>query len=195
MQGASETSAPQARVEGLVVILAIDPGVRGCGVALFRPLNSPVAPGRLHTAAYVKGSKDAERAASWREMARAVDRWSEDKLVYNGATEVTQIVVELPRVYQGSKQKGDPNDLIELAAVVGALCMWIGGADGVDEVPARVYYPYEWKGMVPKQIHHERAKARLDAAEMAAVELPSAKSLQHNVWDAVALALHHCRRL
>lgn len=171
-------------------ILAIDPGMRGCGCALFHPTYKT-----LIRAAYVRGSKDAERAQSWLDMASAVNQWvtvaQAEFMKRQRLPPDLHLAIELPRVYQGAKQKGDPNDLIDLAAVVGAIVMLLDDRGG----SAKVYYPYEWKGQVPKQIHHDRARGRLNVTETATVELPSAKSLQHNVWDAVALGLTHLNRM
>jgi len=167
------------------MILAIDPGVRGCGCALL----SPAAPNLLRAAAYVPSSSTEERASAWIEMTRAVEDWARN------IANVTQVVVELPRVYQGQKQKGDPNDLIDLAAVVGALCASFDHRQRSETMPVRVFFPYEWKGQAPKEIIQERVKKRLSAAELEAVALPRAKGLAHNVWDAVALGLVHARRM
>ena len=60
--------------------------------------------------------------------------------------------------------------------------------------PVVLLYPtaQEWKGSVPKRIHHPRLAAKLTPAERAvvaeaAVRVPA--SLLHNVWDAVGLGL------
>jgi len=60
--------------------------------------------------------------------------------------------------------------------------------------PHTLRYPtaQQWKGSVPKRIHHDRIAKILSPAERAvvawvAVRVPS--SLLHNVWDAVGLGL------
>lgn len=60
--------------------------------------------------------------------------------------------------------------------------------------PRELRYPtaQQWKGSVPKRIHHARIAQILSPAERAvvawvAVRVPS--SLLHNVWDAVGLGL------
>lgn len=65
--------------------------------------------------------------------------------------------------------------------------------------PVVLLYPTaaEWKGSVPKRIHHPRIAAKLTDAERAvvasvAVRVPA--SLLHNVWDAVGLGLWGLRR-
>jgi hypothetical protein len=166
--------------------LAVDPGLRGCGITLGRA-------GRVVAAAYVVGetSSKAKRTDLWIPMVSAVWKWARE-FDFWGSDGV--LVIELPQVYKASHQRGrkvgtDPQDLIELAAVVGGITALCG-------VPARAYLPAEWKGQVPKEIMHDRARARLSPSELAAVEtnLPRG-SLAHNVWDAVSLFLRHVGRL
>jgi len=113
-------------------------------------------------------------------MAQAVHSWVPGS--------VSRLAIELPQVYSrhhqtAAKAGTDPNDLIQLAAVVGALC---NAFESVDT--QIVYLPAEWKGQVPKDIMHRRAAERLNAEEAAC--LPSlAKSKIHNVLDAVSIGL------
>lgn len=166
-----------------VNLFAVDPGLRGCGVAIFDEDTKA-----LLRADYVKGSAAGERAEAWRAMADSVWSWAEPWKTY------TKMVIEFPQVRQRGSQRAakrgtDPNDLIQLAAVVGALvCI-----RSLRTVPI-VYLPEEWKGQVPKEIHHERARARLSSVELAV--LPKlAKNILHNTMDAVALGLTHLGRL
>ncbi len=166
-------------------ILYIDPGLRACGCALF-------SADRLVAAGFPEGAKDANtkttdgRARAWSTMASAVAAWCR-------GTEIEGVVIELPQVrkreHQRAAKKGtDPNDLIQLSAVVAAI------ADRFRDVPVRVYLPEEWKHQVPKKIHNERALARLDADELAVIP-QLASSRLHNVIDAVALGLVDSGRL
>lgn len=150
------------------LLLAVDPGLRGCGIALFRDRI-------LEQAVYVEGEAKAQRAAGWTAMVNAVSE-------FVGARTVEELVVELPQVYVAVRSKGDPNDLIQLAAVVGGLCAEFRWAH------QKIYLPAEWKGQVPKEIIHERAEKRLTTEEMAAISCRR-KSLLHNVKDAVAIGL------
>jgi hypothetical protein len=92
--------------------------------------------------------------------------------------------LEVPQVYQGSKQLGDPDDLLQLAGVVGAIAS-LGFRGSVDGVA-----PREWKGTIKPDIVIARVQAILTPEETARVELPTAKGLQHNVWDAVGIGLY-----
>lgn len=125
-------------------------------------------------------------------MAQAVRAW-----VYRHTKltdlAIAKFVVEVPVVYLhgpgGKKDGADPNDLIDLAAVVGALCVTFSEAFVLKAVQ-----PREWKGQVPKEIHHARALSRLDADERARVP-KLAKSRLHNALDALALGLTDLGRM
>ena len=170
-------------------ILAVDPGVRGCGVAF-------AVDSKIQAAAYVLGASNTKirRAEAWMTMANAVFKWWRDWCVVPLADAGKyELIIELPQVYAkshqvGVKSKADPNDLIELAATVGAITQTI-------DAPVVVYLPAEWKGQVPKAIMHDRARARLTADELETIQrsLPRA-ALAHNVWDAAAMLLKHCGR-
>jgi hypothetical protein len=159
------------------VLLAVDPGLRGCGVALFDG-------GRLVRCAYVRGSRDGQDAAAWAEMAGEVYAW--------GGADATRVVSEFPKVYSVGKSKGDPEDLLQLAAVVGAISAhW--GSEGIT---LEVVRPYQWKRQVPKDIMTSRIINLLDAQEgaQARAGMP-AKSYQHNVWDAIGIGLNALGRI
>jgi hypothetical protein len=156
------------------LLVAIDPGLRGCGVALFRG-------GLLEQAAYVESHSTGQRSIAWLAMVAAVRE-------FLGARPVARLVVELPQVYIQAKSKGDPNDLIHLAAVVGGLCV------AFDTSPQQIYLPAEWKGQVPKEIVHARAQQRLSDEERSRVSCRR-KSLLHNVNDAVSIGLKFLGRL
>jgi hypothetical protein len=47
--------------------------------------------------------------------------------------------------------------------------------------------PREWKGQVPKDVHHARLVKTLTPDELAMVEASAPPSLRHNVLDAVGI--------
>jgi hypothetical protein len=47
--------------------------------------------------------------------------------------------------------------------------------------------PREWKGQVPKDVHHARLVKTLTPEELAMVEASAPPSLRHNVLDAVGI--------
>jgi len=97
------------------------------------------------------------------------------------------MVIELPQVYVASRSKGDPNDLIALASVVGALTHWFRGM-------TFVYSPRAWKGTVDKKVMTERILKHLSEEERGRIQ-KAPKSLLHNSIDACGLGLHHLKRL
>ena len=156
------------------LLLTIDPGIRGCGVGLFRGAI-------LEQGTYIESHSAAQRAGSWVAMVAAVRD-------FIGARSVAQLVVELPQVYIQARQKGDANDLIQLAAVVGGLCV------AFEHAAHKVYLPAEWKGQCPKEIIHERAMKRLSPQELQVITCRR-KPLMHNVKDAVAMGLVFLARM
>lgn len=94
-------------------------------------------------------------------------------------------VLELPQIYPRGG-KGDPNDLIDLAVLVGDLCGYYR-RHGLGVVLVK---PRAWKGTVPKTIHNKRTLAKLTAAERAILPVrPRAGDHDHNMLDAVGLGL------
>ena len=163
----------------MTYLFCVDPGLRGCGAALFRE-------GHLWRASYVKNPTTEGRGyQAYATMGHAVWNWS----VKTPRVEpITRQIIELPRIYpHAAQQKGDPNDLIDVACVGAAIAAMFGG------VPTETVFPSDWKGQVPKEIMTERIKSKLSHTEMALVELVGAKD--HNTFDAVGIGLHHLGRL
>lgn len=96
-----------------------------------------------------------------------------------------RVVIELPRVYPLSRQKGDQNDLIDLAYLAGAL-----DSVGID---GELVHPRTWKGQVPKAVMGRRILAALQPEEHALVEKIGAG--RHNAIDAAGLGLWALGRL
>lgn len=155
-----------------MTLVSVDPGLRVCGVAVFTD-------GVLTRALLVKNPEQRLRGpVAWLAMAEAVS------VEVKGCDE---LVVEVPQVYGAGKQKGDPNDLIQVAGV-GA---WVGSA--LNPKQATGYLPREWKGQVPKEVHNARIEKKLTTQELSVFD-PCPPSLRHNVLDAVGLGLYHLRR-
>ena len=110
------------------------------------------------------------------------------KLPEDGNYSTCELIIEMPRIYPGSgQQKGDLNDLLNLAAVVGhneAL---------FSALRSRRVFPAQWKGQVPKKAMNQRILKRLSLFEAARIQSAGAKS--HNVIDAVGIGLFACGRL
>lgn len=161
----------------MTFLMAIDPGLRGCGVAVFDK-----AAKRLVRAGYVVNPDRKNKGyRAHVMMARAMADWLATELRTLPAT-LSTVIVELPRVYPtAQQQKGDPNDLIDVACVgsaFAALC----NPGAVQHV-----YPQDWKGQVPKKIMNDRVLHALDAGEVGNVR--HAGSKDHNTLDGVGIGL------
>ncbi|QSQ10774.1 hypothetical protein [Myxococcus landrumensis] len=172
------------------LLVALDPGLRECGVALF-DLDS----GELLAADMpINPERKARGLVAWAGMAKSVAWFVALHLTARraaGASVSLTVASECPQVYTAGKSKGDPNDLIELAGVVGRVAGALGATS------ERSYLPREWKGTLDGDVMVERIKARVDERphEHLRVQLPRAKDKQHNVWDAVGIGLHAVGRL
>lgn len=168
------------------MIAAIDPGLRGCGVALFSEVT-----GRLQEARYVRGSiLSSDPTASGAYAAGITARYVVDNLtVLLRGRMLTRLLLEMPQIYVHRKGK-DPNDLLGLAAVLGGICA-LHPYSAVTQ-----YRPHDWKGNLDGDAMVERIQKRAaEAGETNYAILPSAKSLHHNVWDAVGIGYHFFGRL
>ena len=100
------------------------------------------------------------------------------------------LIIEVPRIYPRGG-KGDQNDLIDLAVLVGDLRGFYRRAG----FTTRLVAPRFWKGTTPKPIHNKRVVATLTPAERAFLpKRPRAKTFDHNMLDAVGLGLFQLGR-
>lgn len=174
------------------MILSIDPGLHAIGASLWGTETS----NDLIWAGLIKNKIDAHpqnptyHSVLWRGMVDAVD-----ERLYSMFGPPTagkhkwpdRMVIELPQVYIASRSKGDPNDLIALAGVVGAFAHWFAGM-------TTTCSPHSWKGTVPKAIMNARILKHLSPEEQSKIE-KAPKSLLHNTLDSVGIGLAHLNRL
>jgi len=158
-----------------MTLLSVDPGVRGCGVALFSEQ-------KLVNAAYVKNSV-AESCGPKEALALAV-------AVATWSGPINALALEVPQTYKGRAKRGDANDLISLALVDGAI------AGIFERVQIFSYFPSQWKGQVPKPkragedyIIEARVRKRLSPDELERVNWPNAWKLCMDVSDAIGIGL------
>lgn len=156
------------------MILAIDPGIRGCGAAVFDGT-------ALHWAGYVRNTATTGNGPF--ECASMADAVARELVTHT----VTRLVLEWPQIYRAGKGKGDPNDLLCLAGVDAALAGWF-------RAPGTHVRPRAWKGTIDGDKLIKRIKMRVTPAERLCVVLPC-PSLEHNVWDAIGLGLWAVGRL
>lgn len=111
---------------------------------------------------------------------------------------IDDLVIELPQYY-GSNSQVDPNNLISLGYKVGAV---IGVFVAYHSLLGRKFthaaiHSNEWKGQVPKNIHHDRELSKLDAGEKTVLQAALGKvpkGKRHDVKDAVCLGLWWLKR-
>lgn len=157
-------------------LLAIDPGLRGCGCAYF---DGPTLV-RAYYAANPLEKGDGPSA--WFALADAIYADFKAK-----GHRVDFYVVELMQVYKFGG--GNPADLLELAGVGGA----IGAMFPLEPSAAAGYLPRTWKGSVAKHVHQPRVLAQLSDAEIEAIE-EHRKTYAEHVVDAIGLGLFHLER-
>lgn len=160
-------------------LVAVDPSINRSGFAIFRD-------GMLIQAGYLTTPNSGHVLDRAARMAQTI-------LFVVGeyvAPSESELVFEWPKIYDArvrGKTKGqDPNDVLPLAAVGGAL------------VPAfrssRIVVPREWKGQVPKPKSKkapyaitDRVRARLEPGEITVVaSLPGS---EWDAWDAIGIGL------
>jgi len=155
-------------------VIGIDPGVKKCGIAYS-------CNGRL-------------------KYARLVTTESMLSEIINGKF---MAVCEMPQTYGGRAKRGDTNDLLALARVVGQIEIYFRSVLGAWFVTVK---PSEWKGQVPKQIMCRRIWKTLSAAEREVVGISPAARLAlaegrdiaksaTDVLDAVGIVLFTLGRL
>lgn len=95
------------------------------------------------------------------------------------------VAIEIPQVYPVRKWKGDPNDLIQVAYIAGA----IAGLLRRYTIDIKTLKPHEWKGNTPKKIDNKRTFERLTPSEQEIV-----KTASNHVLDAVGIGLYVLKR-
>ena len=165
------------RTSSVGYLLAVDPGLRCVGVALFKV-------GVLVRAAALRGPATGRGPAVWSARAQEGERW-----VGMQGTRTTPgtLVVEMMKVQV--KGRADPADLIELAgvtgAIVGRLSSW--SAEGFE--------PSIWKGQVPRDIYGARVEGHLRAEGLwSRVEGPSRATELNDAMHAAGLGRWYLAR-
>lgn len=158
----------------MTFLVSIDPGVsasNATGVAIWRD------DGSMLDCALVR-PKPKTRLE---ERVRGIVAHTRVYLIAHTGIETWQVVLEIPRVYHG-KGKGDLNDLIDVATLVGGLAT-LGSS-------THFVTPSEWKGQAPKDVTARRVLERLTPAERELFnDCDGPDGLKHNVLDAIGIGL------
>lgn len=162
-------SSPCAASGYLVTtLLAVDPGVRALGWALFQ-YRSLAACG----ASILKQSDPDRNIALHREAIGYAEEGVMERMVW-----------------RPNDPKSRPNDLLNVQL--------IGAAALAGQVRTfRTVTPSEWKGTIPKAIHHKRIRSVLSEAETATLEeaLRGVRKSHHKeVLDAIGIGLFAFKR-
>ncbi len=155
-------------------LVSIDPGAASVAWAVF-------AEGRLQVSGYtgVQETSDAARPYLVTDFFFQDLRKAFPDACRHGGDDY-HLIIERPQVYTGAgKSKGDPNDLISVALVVGAVLFESCAVYGWG---SQTVLPARWKGSVPKRI----TKARLQK-ELAPEEAEKVRWSNHDIVDAVAI--------
>lgn len=159
-------------IRGAEIIVSIDPKLTGSGFAIGKGrklLNAG-------TADVPKAVLDLEGRIEF-QLAYIRGRLAEAC----GTLHPDTVVSEFPRVYPGTANRTDPNDLVDLAGLAAALGAALAGDNGRLHMP----YPRNWKGTMPKDVHHRRL-AQTHPLAVPIVNRSSARK-RLDVWDAVGL--------
>jgi hypothetical protein len=169
-------ATPRIDMGGHSALVAVDPSLAATGVALMTNFVDLL----LVRARLVQGPKSGTMAQRCDAVCDAVLAACPPPI--DGAA----VIIERPRINVVTRGgKADPDDLIKLAILVGALARTFTRA-GCTVV---MIEPHTWKGQVPKDITKERVDWALCPEEKQRIELPSAAGLAHNVYDAIGIAL------
>jgi hypothetical protein len=162
-----ETDPPKKAIVG------IDPGVNHTGVAVF-------VEGSLGAAWLINRESDslADNIRDQKEELQVLMHNISDQV------EFEKVVVELPRIYPGSKARD--NDQMDLSVVAGALLTAALLMVNSNIVPILVT-PHDWKGTTPKNIHNRRVLKKVP--EIADVLKQFPKGKHEHMIDAAGLGL------
>lgn len=167
------------------LMLSIDPGLRGCGCAWWQRDEQGWS---LAGAAYVAAlahepeDKDDDGPVAWDAMVGAVELEHERRFPDRVPT---ILVVERMKVYAYGKGKGDPRDLLALAAIGGGLVRAFAGARPIGLLPAT------WKGQVPRNVMGERVERKVrDRGWWPRITVPRQKKHLNDVMHGVGLGLY-----
>jgi len=100
------------------------------------------------------------------------------------------IIIERPQVYRTAQSRGvDPNDLITLAIQVGQYKEFFEALGR----NVHLVLPRDWKGQVPKKVHHPRILSKLTPGELKIVnhqlQYLFSEKAKGDMMDAVGLGL------
>jgi len=190
-------------------LLAFDPSISSTGLALFRA-GVLVAVHRTTIARDAADRSTSDTATRAAAVATDVRAWVYDVLAGDVALLPEHVAFEWPQVYVVARSKGDPNSIVTVGVVAGAI---LGRVAMVPDTSVQAFKPAEWIGQLPKTIAvpggRGRSRRRLPhrgeelttprgkliAASLTASELSLVRNSNHDVVDAVGIGLRALKRL
>lgn len=163
--------------------LAFDPGLLHPAVAVARDA-------RVIHAARVKVPGKLKLLPLGERVREIVKLVGDHALQITGGQPVIATCIERMQIYTREKSKGDPNDLIPLAMMGGAVSFGFGA-------PTVAPVPRDWIGSIPKSTSGNpwmSARGRIIAGKLSAEEQKLVES-SHDALDACGLLLHLHARL
>lgn len=178
------------------MLITVDPGKNHCAFAVWknagRDLGELIYAGLARNPLAHKKPGSIPNPEIWSacasELVRRVNKLPESESDLSGSL---SIVCEIPVIRQRGSSDADPNDLLDLAGVVGALVTGFKLSRGAVCVWAPK--PEEWKGQLPKSVTKTRVDTWLSPVEKARMEKVPV-GLQHNILDAIHLGLVYFKR-
>jgi hypothetical protein len=167
------------------VIVSIDPGLRATGIAVWDHHQGRYYLRRAHL---VKNNA--------KDLAMSVVNVSRGVAI--GGHVLEAVIIEFPKILTRDKSVADPADLLAVAAVAGGAMAHLA-LHAHEKTKLEFVLPAQWKGAAPKKTasgHNpikNRCLADLHLRELDNVVLPG-KTLEHNIYDAIALGLWFLRR-
>lgn len=173
------------------LLLAVDPGLRYPAAAVFKD-GILVGSSRVKLPTSIAKLGVVDRTA---EIADLILDWALD---VTGTNIPDELVVEFPQVYRAGKSKGDPNDLMPLGALCGALAGRLRGLRFPDKVVISSPLPREWIGNAIKKATSGdpllAPRGRLVWSRLSELERDSIV-VSHDSLDAVGVGLWRLGRL
>ena len=170
-----------------MIVIGVDPGVRCSGVAVL--VVDQVDKAVLETRAGLARIRDdiefPDCALRMAKKIREICLDLTNALVTPVPNDLNAtIAIEFPQVYRRSK--GDPNDLVHVGAVIGALVA------GAKLGSCETYLPRRWKGTVDPDVMTQRILEKFPSAIWHDSVIGS---LRHNAVDAIGIAYFHATQL
>jgi len=168
---------------GTKYVIAVDPSISGCGLALFRRselIEATCAVIRRPVKCRFKASL-VMAELSW----EILKHWLANRMQLSDST----MVCEWPQIYGGGGGgRKDPNDLPPLAGVCAGIAMLLRPHE------LKSYKPREWKGTMNKgKFRKHRIMIATTPEERG--RITSVGALDHNTWDAIGIGLKYLGRL